>query len=430
VRDWLRLREVPSRYEAVWLAGAFVLAFLVVFSRRPDALLNAQFFLEDGLWYEQAHEMGPLNALVYPYLRGYLQVVPRLAAWLALGLPFEWAPFVMTSVGIAVSTLPAVFLCSNRLVDAIPSLALRIGLGLLYLALPNSWSPIDSTIANITHGQWHLAPLACMILVARPAATPSWRVFDVAILVLTGLSGPMGIFLVPVGALVWWRRRTPWSAALVATIGATAAIQIVTLLLFPDPGMGRPPLGPSVARLARLVSGRVVYGAIVGQTGYSAMVDDPSSFWLRTDVVIVVALLAALAAGFAAWKGPFELRLFLLYTALAFAAFLVWPIPSPITVPHWELMAHPSHHRYFVAPMFALFLVLVWMASRRPRALQAAAVGLLGFAVLFGVVRDWQEPPHPDFRFADYAAKFARAAPGQRVQIPFPPNWSIILTKR
>jgi len=430
VRDWLRLREVPARYEAAWLAGAFACAFLVVFSRRPDALLNAQFFLEDGLWYEQAHEMGPLNALVYPYLRGYLQVAPRLAAWLALYLPFAWAPFVMSSLGIAVSTLPAVFLCSNRLADAIPSLVLRVGLGLLYLALPNSWSPIDSTIANITHAQWHLAPLACMVLVARPAATLGWRAFDVAALLLTGLSGPMGIFLVPVGVLVWSRRRTRWSIALGTTIAATAAIQVLMLLSFPDPGMGRPPLGASLARLARLVSGRIVYGAVVGQTGYAEMVNDPSSFWLRTDVVFVVALLAALAAGFAAWRGPFELRLFLLYTTLAFVAFLAWPIPSPITVPHWELMAQPSHHRYFIAPIFGLFLVLVWMASRGPRGLQAAAAGLLGAAVLFGVVRDWREPPHPDYRFAEYAAKFARAEPGQRVQIPFPPSWSIILTKR
>jgi hypothetical protein len=412
------------------MAGFFVLAFLVVFSRRPDALLNAQFFLEDGLWYEQAHEMGPLQALVFPYLRGYLQVVPRLAAWFALGLPFEWAPFVMSALGIAVSTLPAVFLSSNRLADAVPSLVIRVALGLLYLALPNSWSPIDCTIANITHSQWHLAPLVCMILVARPAATLAWRVFDMTAVVLSGLSGPAGIFLTPVGALAWWRRRTRWSFALVAVTALTVVIQLSTLLFAADPGMGRPPLGPSIPRLARLVSGRVVYGALVGHTGYARMLEDPSSVWLRTEVVVLVALLAAVAAGLAAWKGPFELRMFLLYTALAFAAFLVWPIPSPITIPHWEFMSGPGHHRYFVAPMFSLFLVLLWMATRRPRAVQVAALGLLGAAFLFGVLRDWREPPHPDFRFAEYAAKFDRAEPGQRVQIPFPPSWSIILTKR
>jgi hypothetical protein len=147
--------------------------------------------------------------------------------------------------------------------------------------------------------------------------------------------------------------------------------------------------------------------------------------------MLAAVALAAIAAGaFAAWRGPFELQMFLLYAALAFVAFLVWPIPSPITVPHWELMTRPGHHRYFIAPMFALFLVAVWMATRREWALRGLGTSVLAVALVFGVCRDWLEPPHPDLGYADSVAKYERAAPGDRVQIAFPPNWSIVLTKR
>ena len=38
----------------IWLA-----AFLMIFSRRPDAILHAQFFAEDGkAWYADAYQFG------------------------------------------------------------------------------------------------------------------------------------------------------------------------------------------------------------------------------------------------------------------------------------------------------------------------------------------------------------------------------------
>jgi hypothetical protein len=421
---------VPGRFEWWWLGIVFVVAFLLVLSRRPDALLNAQFFLEDGIWYEQAHEMGVLQSIAFPYFRGYQHLVPRLAAAVALAAPIAWAPFVMSSLGIAVETLPAVFLSSNRMADAIPSLAARCALGLLYVGLPNSWSPVDCTIANVTHAQWHLAPLICMVLVARPAAGLAWRAFDSAAVVLGGLSGPSSLFLAPVAGLVWWRRRTAWSLVLFALTAATAAIQAGSLLLTTDTTVSRPPLGPSAPLLAKLVAGRVVYGALVGQTGYAQWLADPTSVWMRPEVLAAVALLAVAVFIYAAWRGPFELRMLLLYMALGFVAFLLWPVPSPITLPHWELMTRPGCHRYFVAPMFALLVAFAWMAWRGARPVRFVGGALLGVAAVFGVRADWREPAHPDMDYPAAVRKYEAAAPGERVQIPFPPNWSVVLTKR
>src|ERR1043166_2367395 len=65
------------------LLAVYAAACTIVISRRPDALLNPQFYMEDGsFWYFQAHEMGGLSATLEP-ARGYFQTSARLGAWLA-----------------------------------------------------------------------------------------------------------------------------------------------------------------------------------------------------------------------------------------------------------------------------------------------------------------------------------------------------------
>src|SRR5215510_9596703 len=69
----------------------FLVCFLILYSRRPDAILNAQFYAEDGArWYRDAYQLG-WRCLFIPET-GYLQTVSRLIALFALLLPFAAAP--------------------------------------------------------------------------------------------------------------------------------------------------------------------------------------------------------------------------------------------------------------------------------------------------------------------------------------------------
>src|SRR3954469_9301999 len=55
----------------------FLSAFLLIFSRRPDAVLNAQFFAEDGQrWFADAYQMGFRCLLIPDQAGGYLHTVP------------------------------------------------------------------------------------------------------------------------------------------------------------------------------------------------------------------------------------------------------------------------------------------------------------------------------------------------------------------
>src|SRR6476659_827700 len=98
------------RFPALFLS-ALVFAFAVL-SRRPDALLNPQFFAEDGnVWFAEAYNFGWLKALFITHT-GYFQTLPRLGAALAFAVPLAHAPLVMNLIGLLVQIAPAIHLLS------------------------------------------------------------------------------------------------------------------------------------------------------------------------------------------------------------------------------------------------------------------------------------------------------------------------------
>src|SRR5258708_34049507 len=57
----------------------FLVGCLVVISRRPDAILNPQFWAEDGVTFYRDAYTGGFRSLVLPYV-GYLVSLQRLVA--------------------------------------------------------------------------------------------------------------------------------------------------------------------------------------------------------------------------------------------------------------------------------------------------------------------------------------------------------------
>jgi hypothetical protein len=415
---------IPDR---VLVPVAFLVACALVVSRRPDAIAHAQFFAEDGAWwYAQAHDMGGLSALFVPY-RNYLHTVPRLAAWLALGVPLLYAPLVMNLVAVGVQALPTAFICSNRMAEAIPRAWIRLLIGALYVALPNIWG----TMTNVTNAQWHLAVLACAVVLSTPDPRPAWRAFDVTALAASGLSGPFAIFLVPVIAAKWWVRRERWLLVL-GGVAATSAVVQLGVLLFATEQVGvRPPLGATVSAFLRVVVGRIVYGFMIGQTGYERLFADPSSIWFRESVLAAICVVSFALVVYALVKGSLELRLFVTFAGMALAAALLFPSREPLPVPFWENLTAPAaSNRYFLIPIFALAVMLVWFASRPRLAARIAGVVVLLAAGTFGIERDWCEPPPLDYDFPRFVASYESAPSGTPVQILYPPGWGMVLTKR
>lgn len=405
---------------ALFHAAAFLAAAALVFSRRPDAFLNAQFFAEDGVvWYSNAYQLG-LRSLLLPEA-GYLHTLSRLAALLAVLFPLAAAPLVMNLCALLLQVLPVNLFLSRRFSGI--SLPLRLLGCFLYLALPNTFE-ID---ANMTTVQWHLALLACLVLFARPGKTAAWRVFDIVILALLSVDGPMGVLLTPVAFLLWWARRDRWHAVLCGALIPGAAIQSV-VLLFSQSQRAAAPNGASFKLLLSILGRQIFLAALLGIDTVRHLVSRHGFFAAEVLALAIGVMILA----YAFRLGSLELKLFIGFAALVMALSLARPLASD-RVAQWQVLSYPGGgDRYYFFPLLAFFAALVWMAVNsgawRPARYFALALLLLSS---FAIARDWRYPPFLDLNFREYAREFDRAAPGTRISIPINPrHWHMELIRK
>jgi hypothetical protein len=421
--DWLRPRlrtlsslEVPASYSLLFHLSVFLVGFGIIFSRRPDAILNAQFWAEDGQrWYADAYQFE---------LGGYFHSVSRLSALTALIFPFSMAPLVMNLFAMAIQILPASIFLSSRFSNI--ALWKRLIAAFVYFALPNTYE----VNANTTTIQWHLGLLACMVLLAPSTRSWKWRIFDGVVLVLISLDSPVGVVLLSVAALVWWMRRSRGSAISVASLLPGAVIQGVTVLF----SHGRPaaPNGANWHRLIRILGGQIFMSPLLGNMTLLHMTwrHFPNYVFAR----VIVAFVIGLAILFYALRyAPAEVKLFILFGFAVLSLSLAHPIPGLAPQPQWELLAFPGHgNRYYFLPSISFLVALVWIASSASKVPRRIA-GVLLLMLPLGIVRDWRYPDFADLHFQEYASRFEASPRGTKIVIPLNPvtdaHWTMELTK-
>jgi len=412
---------MPLR-QAAFHVGVFVVALLILFSRRPDALLNAQFYAEDGArWFADAYHVGWRSLLIPD--SGYLQTVSRLIGLTAQVLPFAIVPLFMNLCALSFQILPVNIFLSRRW-EAIPP-KIRVLGSLLYLSVPNSFE----THANTTNIQWHLALACLLLLLSRVPPTRFGVVLELALLALSVLDGASGMLLVPIALALWWKRRDKPSMAALAILIPGAMAQTMVMLLSHS---RRPaPNGATLARFTGILGGQVFLSSVLG-------VRTSIQFFFAHVPWLLVAQSAAmiigiLAVAYAFWRSPFELRLFIFYAFFSLTLALIHPIASfSGALEQWQLLQTPGvANRYYWFPMLAFFASLVWLAVGSASRTKVAKYGALAVLAMLpiGVVRDWKYKPFVDYDFKAYAADFARAKPGTPVSIPINPDWQMVLIK-
>ncbi len=394
----------------------FLIAVLAVISRRPDAVTNPQFFAEDGaVWYADAYQLG-LHSLLVPDA-GYLQIFPRVVAALATLVPLLFAPLLMSVIGIVVQVLPVNVLASSRYANW-GSLSLRLIMGFLYLALPNS-RELDVVITN---AQWHLALLACIVVLAPSPVTWKERGFDLWVLLLSGLTGPFCVLLLPIGGIIWWVRRGAWRIATNLLIGACAVTQLLVLHKADPAIRSSAPLGASPRLFIDILSGHVFLAAIFGFDNY------PARFPLG--VMVLIAILGSAILAYTLFRVKLEFRFFIIFSLLIFAASLRSPLVSR-SDPQWQVLDQAYGIRYWFYPMLAFLWSLLWCAQPgQIRWVRRFAVVMLVLVVI-GITKDWEYPPFSDHHFAQYAKKFEEMPRGEAMVFPlYPDGWTMQLVKR
>jgi hypothetical protein len=404
----------------------FALAVVAIVLRKPDAVFHAQFYIEDGdHWYANAHEHGLLSALTVTH-RGYYVLVQAVGGALAALFPLAQAPLVMALYGIAIDALPAVVVASSRFAAAVPSRSLRLFLAFVVVAAPNAWTNMGST----TNAMWYLALAACLVIAATPPATRAWKVFDVAVVTMSGLSGPFAIMLAPVAAVKWRLRREGWTLTLLIVTVVAALVQAASVLLSPrgDPMA----YGGDAVTVGEIFVKRVVYEALFGQVGgYAIMTGAWPAFWSHPATLAAAGLAGVAIIAYALVRGPLELKLLMLFAGLILAATLVYAGDAKPGEQWWPILMSASNgNRYFLIPAIAFLFVCVWLATRKPLAVRTTGIALVAVAIVLGIRLDWREPPYPDFEFAAAVRNYQAARPGEKVVIMTLPDRFMTLTKK
>jgi hypothetical protein len=415
------LKLPPSAPSQLVLAFFFFVGFfLIVVSRRPDAILVPQFWAEDGyLFYAQAHHLGWKSLLIYEV--GYLQSLAKLTALLSLLLPLSDAPLFLNAMAISIQILPALFFLSRRFEGCVPDLKSRLLFSCLYLALPYTFE----VHANITNAQWRWAVLAFLVIIAKPAPHAGWKAFDVVVLSVCGLSGPFCVLLLPVLLARIFLQGQRENLSLLIVLGFFCLIQGSGMIFFAPKTRSPAPLGASVELLLQIVSSQVFLGSCLGEKGLLWIQEQNFPFGLFFLAFLYGLSVIALALA----EGPSELRLLWLFAFLILAGALAKPMAS-LEMPQWQALALPGTGcRYWFLPGLAFAISLCRVASLKNRKRFLAAPGLA--LLLLGMVWNWRLPAFQDMDFEFQAVLFNIAPAGEKVRIPLnPPGWSMELVKK
>lgn len=373
-------------------------AGLLLFLRRPDALLRPQFLAEDGMFFVDAYEMGPA-ALATPY-NGYFHLVPRLTARLALALDPRWAPAVYQAVafGVWLAVLLALFSPRIRL-PAKPALALALVL------VPHS----GEVFLSLTNVQWPLAVGLLLLALADDPAGPRQGAADLAALILCGLTGPFAIFLWPLFLARALARRSRASLLLVVGVSAAAALQAVTLYRYRFLFVVKAP--PDPAGVLSALGGRL-YGTFFA--GYGLADFRPGAGWM-----ILGAGLTALGA----WA-IFSARTWSRNEKMLAGAWLcvVAPVALRFLRRAAEISGPRNGDRYFFLPHVLLAWILVVAAVRTAGWRRGMLVAALAVA-LAATLPHWRVPPLHDY---GWAGRVQPIRDGKGFLIPInPEGWTI-----
>ncbi len=412
------LKKFENIYGYLFFA---LLAASLVFLRKPETLLHAQLWAEDGkIWFAQAYNIGAFKSLLISD-GGYFQTFSRLAAALGLLVPLSKVPLLLNSIEFLLQLSPALLLLTPRLKNIGPKIQSRLLLAGLYLLLPNT-AELDG---HITSSQWYLAVLAFLVLVASPAVKNKlWQFFDAVVLLLSGLTGTFAIFLIPVAAVLYKTRRGFHSGLNLCLIFFAGVLQAASVFLLSHENRVHVLPELTAKLFFAIFSRQVVWGLLSGARGYLIIL---SQGWL----IPLASVLAIVVIIYALVKGPLELKLFLVFGLAIFAASLITPTKAALSYPILKVLSRSTDGiRYWFIPMLSFASALVWGLSRsNRRAIRFVCALFLCFSI-FGIVLDFRHHPYPDNNFGLYVEKFLLLPKGERLSIPItPPGWQMELVK-
>lgn len=419
-----KTEEVLNAHPYLVMCLVLIISAALIISRRPEAISNPQFWAEDGNWFSGAYNsfstgLNPFTSMFVTY-GGYFVVVYRLVASISLVLPFKYVPLFFSLCALGFQLLPLVLINSKRLNKIIPYRSLAIAISLLYVSVPNS----SEVFLNLTNVQWPLGIAAFLVLIASKSNKILWKIFDLFVLIATGLAGPLVILLLPISGYLWVSAKTAWHKRNLIIVSVLSGVQILAIFFLSEGGRANGQPNASIFKFIKMIVGQVFTGGIFGEKSVDYLYSNIPVLYITFGLMLCVFI-------YILKNGSKWLKLLNIYGVLIVVSMLASLKPSS-AYDVWGTLTTPGEgQRYWFIPIVIWISTLVWLAlNAKFRPFKYLAAALLLCLVVFGIPRDWQLPKYPDLQFPAYAQKLESAPKGSLVVIPINPGWHMYLTKR
>ncbi|WP_342753729.1 glucosyl transferase [Pantoea sp. MBD-2R] len=397
--------------------------FLAIMSRRPDIILSAQPWAEDGkIWMEGIYNKGFWNTVILPQ-NGYYQTISILAYGIGLFFGVEHASFTANVIAISIRCFFLMFILSSRF-DFI-KMRYRVAAALYFLLMPN----LVEGYVNITNAHWYLSMYLMAIVMTDDAKTKAWKAHDYALIILSGLSGPFIAFIAP-GLLI---KRLYQRKGILNTLKGINTFDVLFTLCFliqvaaiiHSSGADRSsaPLGATFPLLADIISFRVVGGSFFTN-------DLISSLREKTAINIVVFLILSSLIIYNFIRSDWRFKAACLLPILMIGFALAKPMMSP-TEPQWPVfLMGGAGERYFFVTNFSLFCFILFMLSKVDK-YSKIILPLLAVIVLPVLISSFKIKPLDEVGYMKDIEKFKTIPDGQEMEIQInPPGWAMNLIKK
>jgi hypothetical protein len=413
--------NIKDRYV---IALSFAAAFLLMWARRPDLLINPQFWAEDGYyWYSGAYNGNILSFLATP-VNGYFQTISKITAAFSLILPIEYAPLLFNIIALSIRAACVSFLLSSRMGFA--SIQGRIAVALFAILMPE----ITEIHSNITNTHWYLALYLLMLLIAESPKTIYCKAHDITVAVIASTSGPFCVFMIPViviklvenGSIKIPEIKINKIDATSATVILCSAIQAASILLTATDTRTRAPLGASIENLANILSSRIFFGSF-------ASAKESSWLWEYPFFKYLICFAGMTAIIYAFMKADWRIKSIIIFPTIMLAFALAKPQMAN-TVDQWpKFMLHGE--RYLVIPNICLFAIYCYcIACLSGKFKKAVKVSAAAMYIVVAVV-NFKIQEMPDLKWKDEVKKLETAMPGEKVKLMINPiGWSMTINKK
>lgn len=410
-------------------AFVLVLSFLLLWARREDILLNAQFWAEDAVfWYKDAYQNGFLNSLLTPR-NGYFQTVSTLLVGATSFLNPLYAPFVANFFGILLRAILVWFLFTERF--SFLNITTKALISAYFFCMPG----IQEVHANITNAHWYLSLYVAMIFISRKPETIGWKAHDIFFVILSGLSGPFIIFILASTIFKCYNENKSnisvksfinfYTAPTYIAMISCAAVQVSTILLTFEGSRSSAPLGFSIGVMSSILSSNVFL--------YTFFPWDLASYgWENKLLSISINVFFISAVAYTFIKGNWQARIFATLPLLIFAFSMAKPQLTD-SMPQLPTLVNGEGQRYFVNIHIAIYSLLVIAIFNNFKKSDFQTYITIVFCTLTAVMfsLNFFISPLPDMKWRDGAKMINDAKPGDEVEFRVvPPRLVLELIKK